>query len=168
MLVIAFAVAAGLRLDVPVTLTAQAPASAQETSLVPWVGPRLGYFVDDLSYAGVEGQLLVGLDTQGTNEVAVTRFPVVVEARGVYGAVANFGLVDVAGYGYGGVGVGGGAAVFSAFDESRVRGFGLWVVRGGAGVELAFLRATTRIEVGAGVRDLRLELSGSFSVGGRF
>ena len=86
-------VAAGLHFDAPIALTAQAPASSQETSLVPWFGVRGGYDFDDGSaldagaFSAVEFALLLGLDGQGTNEVAVTRLPALVEARGVYGYV---------------------------------------------------------------------------------
>lgn len=183
MLLTALALAAGLHLDAPIVLTAQSPASSQETSLVPWFGVRAGYAFDDDDgaahdgvhdgahdgvFSAVEGALLFGLDGQGTNEVAVTRLPVLVEARGVYGSRVGFGLVSLGGYGYVGGGVGGGPAYFQAFDDARLRAFGLWVVRGGGGVELSFLQAFTRVEVGAGVRDLRPELSGCFAVGGRF
>ena len=174
----ALLLAAGLHLDAPIVLTAQSPASSQETSLVPWCGVRAGYVFADADadhngdvvglFSAIEAALLFGLDAQGTNEVAVTRLPILVEARGVYGNRWGAGLVSLAGYGFVGGGVGGGPAYFQAFDDSRLRAFGLWVVRGGGGVELAFLRAFTRVEVGVGVRDLRPELSGSLAVGGRF
>lgn len=170
LLSVALVVAAAVRVDAPIVLTAQAPASAQETSLVPWFGPRVGYVdnVGDGSFVGGDGALFLGLDTQGTAEIGVTRLPVLLEGRGLYGARLTQSLFSVGGYGYAGGGVGGGLALFNAFDDSRASAFGLWVVRGGGGVELGYGSFVTRVEAGLGLRDLRFELSGSFAVAAIF
>ncbi len=169
-----------LRIDAPLTLTAQAPASSQETLLVPWAGVRVGGVDndDDGAFVGGDGQLSIALDGQGTNEVSVLRIPVLLEGRGLIGrrwrpgspaqGPLGPGLAGFGGYGYGGAGIGGGVASFQVFDDARLRGFGTWTVRGGGGVELAFGPATTRIELGLGLRDLRFELHGSFAVGAVF
>ena len=70
---LALVAVAALRFDVPVVVTAQAPASNVETIIVPWIGARVGGFDHEGEgpFKGLDGQLLVGLDTQGTNEVTV-------------------------------------------------------------------------------------------------
>ena len=60
---------------------------------------------------------------------------------------------------------GGGFALFNAFDDERLRPFGSWTLSGGGGVEFSFGSGFTRVEIGVGQRDLRLELSGTFGVG---
>ena len=167
---LALCVVASLRFDVPVVVTAQAPASNVETFIVPWLGARLALIDndDDGLFTGFDGQLLLGLDSQGTDEVAVLRLPLLLEGRGLIGGRWRGGMVGVGGYGFGGVGAGVGLASFKAFDDQRIRGFGLWTVRGGGGVELGFGSAFTRIEVGLGLRDLRPEVSGTFAVGSLF
>lgn len=171
--------AASLRVDAPLVVTAQSPASAQETSLLPWFGPRVG-FVSAFdgeeaggkdaggAFFGGEGLLLFGMDSQGTNEVSVLKLPVLLEGRGLFGARYVGGLFGVGGYGFVGVGVGGGVSFLRAFDDGRTRGFATWGARTGAGLELGFGPAVTRVELGVGARDQRFELSGSFGVGAAF
>ncbi|MDP2344728.1 MAG: hypothetical protein Q8O67_27510 [Deltaproteobacteria bacterium] len=168
--VAACALVAALRFDVALVTTAQAPPSNVETFIVPWLGARVGALDNDDEglFKGVDGQVLLGIDSQGTNEVSVLRVPVLFEGRGLIGGRWRGGLVGIGGYGFGGVGGGVGIASFKAFDDNRVRGFGLWSVRGGGGVDLGFGSVFTRIELGVGVRDLRPEVSGTFAVGSLF
>lgn len=170
---LAWCLAATLRVDAPLVLTAQSPASAQETSLLPWFGPRVGYvdeFSDDVggTFFGGEGLLLFGVDSQGTNEVSVLKLPVLFEGRGLLGARYASGLFGVGGYGFVGVALGGGVSFLRAFDDGRTRGFATWGARSGGGLELTFGPAVTRVELGLGARDQRFELSGSFGVGAAF
>ncbi len=157
-----------IRVDLPIVVSAQAPPSNVETFIVPWTGVRVGVFDNDNAgaFQGLDGQLLVGFDSQGTNEVAVLRVPVLLEGRGLIGGRWRGGLVGVAGYGFGGFGVGVGVSSFKAFDDERLRGFALLTLRSGGGVEFAFGPAFTRIEVGAGLRNSRFEVAGTFAVGG--
>lgn len=162
------ALPASLHVDLPVRVTAQAPASNVETFVVPWVGARLGLLQGDDDagvFKGFDGQLLVGLDQQGTHEVGVLRVSTLIEGRGLVGLRWRGGLVGVGGYGYASIGAGGGFALFNAFDDERLRPFGSWTLSGGGGVEFSFGSGFTRVEIGVGQRDLRLELSGTFGVG---
>jgi hypothetical protein len=169
-LVAVVALAGAIRVDAPLTLTATSPTSAQETSLLPFVGVRAGV-VDNAAaglFFGADGGLHIGYESQGTTQVGTLRLPILVEGRGLVGSRYVGGLVGVGGYGFAGVGGGGGVATFQAFDASTSRAFGLVTLRAGGGGEIAFGPVLTRIEVGLGVQNLRFEVSGSFGVGGTF
>ncbi len=163
-------VSGAITLDFPVGLAAQSTASKNDTVLSSWLGVRAGYISSTGGgvFFGGDGALLLGGEGGGTAQVSVARSPIAVEGRGLVGGRFRGGLFGVGGYGYGGVLVGGGAVVLTAFDELRTRPFVTAAGRVGGGMELSFSSAALRIELGAGLRDLRPELHGQVALGARF
>jgi len=155
--------------ELPVQLSAVGTTSKVETALLSAAGVRVGTV--DVSAGGFVGgdvALLVGLETNGTAEVSVTRVPAMVEGRGLAGGRFRGGIVSLAGYGYGGVTVGAGFIGTTAYDDSSARPLVLWAARAGGGVEFGLGPAQLRVEAGAGVRDARLEVHGALALGGRW
>jgi hypothetical protein len=155
--------------EVPVHMAAAGTASKVETTLLTSTGVRVGV-VDGAAggFLGGDVSALVGIEGGGTSEVSVSRVPVQLEGRGLVGSRFRGGLLSVGGYGYAGVGLGVGAVMLTAFDNSAIRPFGQWTARGGGGLEMTLGPASLRVETGLGVRDARLELHGALSLGGRW
>lgn len=156
--------------ELPLALSAHGTTSRVETVLTSWLGVRGGMLSSAQSglFTGFDVGLLLGGESGGTSAVNVTRTPILVEGRGLVGGRFRGGFVGVGGYGYGGVGLGGGVTSITAFDDSRVRPFATAALRVGGGTEVSFGPAMLRIEMGTGLRDLRLELHGAVSLGARF
>jgi hypothetical protein len=156
--------------DAPLALSAQGTASRVETVLTPWAGLRAGWrsHDDGGGFVGADGAIFAGLEGGGTSQVSLSKLPLLLEGRGLVGWRHRVGLFGVAGYGYGGVGVGGGPLFVSAFDDSRTRVFGTWTTRAGAGGEFSFGVARFRVELGTGLRDARFELHGAVAAGAAF
>ncbi len=162
----------GFTLEVPLVLTASAPASNVGTSLVPWLSVRAGALfplAPGGSAWGFDVALLGSWARDGTNAVAATRALLAVEGRGLvspgrlsstYSAFVPYGFVGLLG--------GGGVVDIEAFKDSRVGALGTWGARAGAGGRVEIHQVTTTLELAAGVRDLKLEVSSSFAIGVRF
>jgi hypothetical protein len=159
-----------IMLDFPLGLAAQSTASRVDTVMSSWLGVRVGYVNNRGGgmFVGGDGALVVGAEGGGTAQVSVARTPVAVEGRGIVGARFAGGLFGVGGYGYGGVLVGGGAVVTTAFEQEKTRGFMTTAARVGGGMDLSFSAIALRIELGAGLRDLRPELHSQVALGARF
>jgi hypothetical protein len=156
--------------ELPLALSAHGTASKVETVLAPWVGVRGGVLSTSAAgwFTGGDLALLVGTESGGTSEVNVSRVPLLLEGRGLVGGRFRGGFVGLGGYGYGALGLGGGATAITAFDDGRVRPFGTLATRIGLGTELSFGLVMLRLELGTGMRDLRFELHGATSLGLRF
>ena len=156
--------------ELPLALSAHGTASKVETVLAPWVGIRGGLLSTSAAgwFTGGDLALLVGSEGGGTSEVNVSRVPVLLEGRGLVGGRFRGGFVGLGGYGYGALGIGGGATTITAFADGRLRPFGTLATRVGLGTELSFGPVMLRLELGTGMRDLRFELHGATSLGLRF
>lgn len=156
--------------ELPLALSAHGTASKVETVLAPWVGVRAGLLSPSAAgwFTGGDLALLVGSEGGGTSEVNVSRVPLLIEGRGLVGGRFRGGFVGLGGYGYGSLGIGGGATAITAFDDGRLRSFGTLATRIGLGTELSFGPIMLRLELGTGMRDLRFELHGATSLGLRF
>ena len=161
----------GLQVDIPLQFTAQSPASANQTSIHPWLGVRVGSVsgAPTGSFVGGDGALLVGdYEQQGTNAVAMSRLMVGVEGRGLIGGRFSAAFASAGGYGFGGLLLGVGGASLTAYDDSRLRAIFTAGVRAGGGLLLDVGPVTSRLELGAGVRDFRWEVLSTFALGARF
>lgn len=155
------------RVEAPLLLTASAPASNVETTVAPWIGLRAGTL--SLDGAGFDGAVYFSTVRDGTPEVATSRTIVVAEARGLF-APTRFASTFTAlvPYGFLGASAGGGVLEVKAFEDSRFRPLATWAARAGLGAELQVHRVSTRIELGAGLRDLRFEITSALSLGVAF
>ena len=151
-------------------LSAQNPASNVDTSLTTWLGVRAGGVNTDQAgfFVGGDGALLVGVNSAGTGNINYTHFPALLEGRGLAGVRMRRGIVGLGGYGYGGAGIGGGLGTVAVFDTVDTRPFFTTTIRVGGGAETSMGPVMLRIETGAGVRDLRLEIHATVAVGLRF
>lgn len=163
-------------LDVPLLLTASAPASGVETVLVPWFGVRGGRHLDvsalvlnGLSVGADAGLFAGGIENEGTPDVAATRFFAALEGRGVVGwrafSTTHSALTP---YGFLGARGTGGLSAVRVFDDTRVSFLAGWGARIGGGIDLAIAHLNVRSELAAGARDGRLELSSALSLGAVF
>jgi hypothetical protein len=163
------------RIEAPLSVTASAPSSSFETTLVPWAGLRAGrsFFFGDGAAEG--GGPTAGFDLalhlggggrEGTPQVEATRALGVLEGRALFSpARLSSTFSALTPYGFAGALVGGGAVETVAFEEKRLRGLATFGLRVGGGLELRVHRVITRVELGAGVRDLRFEVSSAVAVG---
>jgi hypothetical protein len=117
---------------------------------------------------GLDGTVLVSNQTAGTVDVGVAQIAGLVEARGLGGARFRRGFVGVGAFGFGGLAGGIGATATHVFDHVVTRVGPAWRARGGAGVEVDVGPLLLRVETGAGVRDLNLEIFGTAGLGFRW
>lgn len=162
----------GWRVEAPLLLTASGSSSNVETQLLPWAGLRVGR-LHALSAdpagpsAGFDAAVLGGgLAREGTPQISATRLLGVLEGRGLWSpARVTSTWTAFLPYGFAGALAGLGASHVAAFEDTRTRAVATWGLRAGGGLELLIHGVTTRIELGAGMRDLRFELSGALSLG---
>lgn len=166
------------RVELPLSLNASAPASNVETIVTPWIGVRLGQLAPWPGPGLVDGNpMLWGADvaialghvSDGTPQVSTARTSAFIEGRGLVapGRFASTFSAFVP-YGFLGVSAGGGVLEVKAFDDARLRPLFTWGARVGAGAELQVHALTTRLELGAGLRDLRFELTSALAIGVAF
>jgi hypothetical protein len=154
--------------ELGVAATASAPASNVETKLLLWPSLRFGKWLalgSDVAY-GFDGAVLGSWERDGTSEVATTRALGAVEGRALFSpARVTSAHVAVVPYGFAGVLFGGGFVDTQAFSQSDARGIGTWGARAGFGGCASIYGVTTSLELGAGMRDLRFELSSTLALG---
>ena len=163
------------RVELPLALSATAPASNVETTVVPWLGVRVGRLMANEgaglvegspTFTGFDGALYAASTREGTPEVGAARTLAFAEGRALWAPLAVQSTWSaLVPYGFAGASAGGGWVEVKAFDESRVRPLFTWGARAGAGAELRIRAITTRVELGAGLRDLRFELTSALSLG---
>lgn len=163
--------------DAPLAFAASSPASGFETNVATWLLLRGGRTWDAATLTGVEGSdvgldlalWLGGYESEGTPEVNVTRVYTAVEGRGRMGYRAFHTTHSaLTPYAFAGVRAGGGVLYVSAYDDSRSGLLGIWGARAGLGLDLTIFRVSPRVELAAGMKNLRLELSSAVSVAARF
>lgn len=155
-------------LDAPITFTAAPASSSFETVLTPWFGIRAGVrapLVGPLVAGGEGGVHVGGYERAGTSTVAVTRAFGAIEARGLVGATAATHNVAATGYVVASVLGGAGASYAKVFADARTQPLLTGGARLGVGAEMRLLLATARVELTAGVRDLRPEVATSVAAG---
>lgn len=157
--------------EVPLVATASAPSSNVETTLVLWPSLRFGKWAtlgDDVAY-GFDGALLGSWQRDGTSEVATSRLLGAVEGRGLFSParVASTHAAVVP-YAFAGVLAGGGVLDTQAFQQNSSRAIGTWGARLGFGAFASIYGVTTSLELGAGMRDVRFELSSTLALGYAF
>lgn len=163
------------RLDGGLALTATSTSSNVETSLQPWLILRTGRLFSwgrdpDGVSAGFDASVwLGGYAREGTPEIATTRFYGALEGRALWspGRVSSTWSAFLP-YCFAGALAGAGLTHLQAFDDTSTRPLGTWAVRAGGGLELLIHGITTRLELGAGLRDLRPELASTLTLGAAF
>ena len=166
------------RVEVPLSVNATAPSSNVETTVMPWLGARVGQLVPwrgpgiidgSPMLWGADAAIAVGHVREGTPQVSAARTLAFVEGRGLF-APGRFSSTFSAfvPYAFLGASVGGGLLEVKAFDDARLRPQLTWGARAGAGAELQVHGLTTRLELGAGLRDLRFELTSALAFGVAF
>ena len=159
-----------VHVEVPFAMTAAAPASNVETALTPWLGVRAGKTIGlgDASF-GFDGALYASWASSGTSQVSSSKTLFTLEARALFspGRLAST-YSSLSAYGFAGVLAGGGVVSTKAFPEDDARPIATWGARAGLGGTIAIHGVTTSVEIGAGVRDLRFELSSSLALGYAF
>ena len=118
---------------------------------------------------GFDGALAVGHVRDGTPQVSTARSIAFVEGRGLF-APGRISSTFSAFVPYAFLGASGGAVLLEtkAFDDARLRTLLTWGARVGAGAEVQVHALTTRLEFGAGLRDLRFELTTALAFGVAF
>ncbi|MBI1947338.1 MAG: hypothetical protein HYS27_16710 [Deltaproteobacteria bacterium] len=162
------------RLDLPVALVAQAPASGVDTRVVPWLGVRVARMLDapndQLLVFGGDAAAMLGFGpNEGTSKVRASRFGATLEGRGLAALNAfHTATVWVRPYGYGALQAGGAISTLSAYADQSLRLLPVWGLGAGAGLELTVHVVALRVELGAGVRDGAFALDSRLAVGAAF
>jgi hypothetical protein len=166
----ALAAAAGgdWTVDAPLALHARSPSSNVDTIVEPWGGVRVGRRLDG-PFAVDAGLYLGGASEQGTGEVYARRAFGALELRGLAGMELLASTYSaLSSYAFLGAGGGAGAATVTTFETQRTNPLLTWHARGGGGLEMRIRAIVTRVELGLGIRDARLEISSALAIGLRF
>jgi hypothetical protein len=162
------------RVEGVLAINATSPSSNVETTVAPWFGVRAGSLAPtgttrDGAAMGFDGALFVGTVSEGTPEVKTSRTIAFAEGRGLFAPMRVASTFSaLVPYGFAGASLGGGVVEVRAFEDARVRPLFTWAARVGLGAELQVHALTTRVELGAGLRDLRAELSSAMTLGVAF
>lgn len=156
-------------------LSAGPPVSNRETTIQPWAGLRGAWLAplgSDTSglHLGVDASLLAAMPAgEGTPQVSSSRFAGGLEGRALIAPVRLASTFSaLLPYGFVGLFLGAGAAQLAVFDEGRIKPLLTGSLRTGAGLELIVHGFTVRAELGAGMRDLRFDLTSGVGLGYAF
>lgn len=156
--------------EAPLIGSATPASSGVETSLLFSPGLRGGMtfpFGDPL-FVGADVTLSGTWENAGTKPVGVTRILGGLEARGLVGTSFGGRFARILPYAYTGPTGSLGLGFVTAFDDTEVRFLSSFGWRAGGGAMLRLGSVQVRLDLGAGVRDLRPEVVMSFSLGAAF
>lgn len=156
--------------EAPLSLSAVTASSGVETSVSVWPGVRGGlvYDLDGSLFVGADAALLGTVEGAGTSGVSVTRAFGALEGRAFAGASFGGRFARILPYAYTGPFVALGVGWLSVHGEGTARFLASPGWRAGAGTMLRLGALQARLDLGLGVRELRLEVTTSFSLGGAF
>lgn len=151
-------------------LTAQARSSGVDTVVLPWIGARGGRTFalggDEGPLAGLDVGLAAGGGAEGTPQVRTTQTWVALEGRGLWAPGRDTSTFTAfMPYAFAGASLGVGLLHQEAFGGKLDDPVLTWAARVGGGAEIEVHHLVARVELGAGVRDLRFEVSSSISAG---
>lgn len=160
----------GARWSLEVVVDGAAHTVTAGTAPTSAVALRIGGVnsIDAGSFWGLDGSIIVSNQSAGTVDVSVTQLATLLEARGLVGVRFRRGFVGVGAYGFGGLAGGARATSTRVFDDVETRTGAAWRVRAGGGAEVDVGPLLLRIETGAGVRDLAVEVFGAGGIGFRW
>lgn len=157
-------------LEAPIAVSTVTGPTGVGTALSLWPGIRgtALYALDGPWFVGGDVGLAGSFESAGTADVSITRVLGAVEGRALFGAGFGGRFVRMLPYVYAGPFVGLGAGLVSVEGAGPSRPLASPGLRLGGGSMLRLGPAQVRLDLGVGLRELRPEITSSFSLGAAF